>query len=693
MTRMQLLRSTSLKRFKGISSIVRNASFSSGWLHLAIQGLFAVIIVTSFILILLVALHYSSDNGSDTVPAENRCFTKSCIVACTQIPYYGNFEDDIVFTVSQLPESCSGFYLALHNPMFHHGTLKSDWIPRLRLPIIELSITGGNLNHLTPNAFLHLHTAHIRSLILHDLIIKTWDTDSLVGLTHLEKLWIDKSTIVDVAANVFRSVHNTLESLTISHSRQWDPANITGTMNLPSVTIVDFSNNIFNDVLGKNSFTGLGSCKMLYLNSCNISAIGEGAFDNLFAIETLFLNDNNLVTIPNDLFKNILTITNPTARINLHDNNWHCGCFTNNMRQLVSSDVLLTHPICRSPEIFAGKTFFEVLSHCNYSAPIPIFSKHISPTSKSSIIHINNGCLNGNISSRSTVMKLISPITKHQCPQRHIKNDDLRRISISRSSYPIVSEHSWIQFSFILNVENYSSIQINLKEDNNLGMLWYQSTCPNEVFCIDDSTSTFKIFNIDLDADYVFCPISNISGFIANEKCVTYNLKRIAHTEIGNKLQILFFLLIGGICLVLGAICVYILVRTHPVLLKGSKRILFVKHKTLDALVLPPKVTVRNDSENETHPDLNDDNIFTVPANSGNRRFFRNISMRSNKSSAPSYISAVQPSELQLTEWRMRNNFTTEGTSELTVNSWLYNPDSHHYIDVLDFDTTYESLK
>lgn len=608
---------------------------------------------------------------------------------------YSGIKYNNILSFQQLPETCTGFYLVLHNPMFHNGTLQSDWIPRLRLPIIELGITGGNLNHLTPNAFLHQHTAHIRSLVLHNLVINTWDTDSLVGLSHLDKLWIDNCTIVNVEANVFRSVHNTLESLTISYSGQWNPENITGTINLSSISIVDFSNNVFDDVLGRNSFTGLGNCKMLYLNSCNISAIGEGAFDNLLEIETLFLNDNNLVTIPNDLFSNILTITNPTPRINLRNNNWHCGCFTNNMRQLVSSDVLLTHPICRTPEIFAGKTFYEVLTHCNYTAPKYTMFRNISPTSKSSFIHINNGCLNGNTSNtRGEIrMKLISPITKQQCPQSHIKNDDLRRISVSRNTYPMVSDHNWIQLSFILNVDNYSSIQINLQEENNYGILWYQSTCPNEVYCVDDSTSTFKIFNIDLDADYVFCPIANISGSIAKEKCVTYSLKRIARTDIERRLQILLFLLIGGICLALGAICVYILVRTHPVLLKGSKRILFVKHKTVDALVLPPKVTLRNDSENEVHPDLSDDNIFTVPANTGNRRFVRNISMRSNKSSAPSYISAVQPSELQLTEWRMRNNFTNERTSELTVNSWLYNLDSHHYIDVLDIDATYESLK
>lgn len=607
--------------------------------------------------------------------------------------------------LQNLPQNCTGFHLSLRNPMFINDTLSIDLIPRMRIPIHDLAIHGGNLQHFPANAFLNQYAASIKTLALSNLTIKTWTRNSLVGLSNLEEIYIKKCNIGSVHSHIMRPVRHTLTFLTITKSNQWNPANVTGATTLAHTATVDFSHNIFVDLLGGTSFTGLRYCRVLYLNSCKISAIGYGAFNNLRSIETLYLNNNYLITVPTGLFNNILSITGMKPRINLQGNLWQCDCSAREIRQLVKNDMLLTDPVCNSPPVYNGKSFTDFDSYCDESENSitdldPIVPPIISvPAIESTVdiadgfVYVNNSCYNGQENSTNTLFQMMSPVYDRQCSSQEIYKMNISSIPATRKSGQI-SDNGWIKFTFILKTNTSSMVQITAADTTDYGILWYQSTCPNEVYCVNTMPAALRVYNVDMTAQYIFCPILTVSGSIDSDNCVFYNLATTDNVDFETHFQILFYVCTGAICLVLGATCVYSVVRKHPNLLKGSKRILFVKHKTVDALVLPPKVPLRKDLENEVPPEFNDKKIFIVSANSyGTGKFNRNKSTRSSKSNAPSYISALQPTEEQLAEWRIQNHFTNDPTPELATYSWICSAESFQYMDVIDNDKTYESLK
>lgn len=477
------------------------------------------------------------------------------------------------------------------------------------------------------------------------------------------------------------------------------------------LTTVDFSSNYFKAILGQTSFTGLQKCQILYLNSCRISAIGAGAFDNLHNIEMIYLHNNYLVTLPAGLFRNIISLENPRPRINLQDNLWHCDCSAEDIRELIIRDMLVTDPVCDSPEYFKYKTFTELESHCateydSNSENVVSNSTGLSVKSLnksediSGFVYVSNGCYNGNETSSDSSFKLISPVYGHECSEQNFRISGFDRVaSFARSNDHMVLQNSWIKFTYFLKTSSYSMIQIGAIDAEHYGIVWYQSTCPNEVYCVDDVPAILRIYNIDLNANYVICPILLSSGIIENTNCIYFHHPTFDIEDAYNKLHILLYIGTAIVCLVFGAICVYGLIRKHPHLLKGSKRILFVKHKTVDALVLPPKLPLRNDLVNETAPNFNERKIFIVPTNNlFPSKFNRNKSTRSSKSNTPSYISALQPTEDQLAEWRIRHHFNndlsiTTTNSELSTLSWIYSDDGMYYSLDIDSDRIYESLK
>lgn len=74
----------------------RNTSCSHGWLRLVVQCIFCVITVASFVLI--VFLSFTSSRKPQ--PVSPRCFHHGCRVICNKTPFYGDFEENILLTVS-----------------------------------------------------------------------------------------------------------------------------------------------------------------------------------------------------------------------------------------------------------------------------------------------------------------------------------------------------------------------------------------------------------------------------------------------------------------------------------------------------------------------------------------------------------------------------------------------------------------
>ncbi|XP_021185125.3 uncharacterized protein LOC110372611 [Helicoverpa armigera] len=709
---MQLIRPGSLAKSSNIiTSAAKNASCSRGWLRLVVQTIFATITVASFILILIMAIPFHPPLTPSNRPP--RCQENDdCRITCRETPLFGEYEDDIIRAVSKAEEKCKSIILTLDSPMFLNNTMPEKWLSKLRTNIHELTIINGNLQHVPANAFLSQYTSTIRVLVFQNLVFRSWSSNSLVGLISLRRLYVNDCIILNVPRDALRAVDGTIHSLTITRSDHWDPTNVTGVTTFQRLKSVDFSYNSFHNVLGRTSFTGLTKCKVLFLNSCGITAIGAGAFDNLHSLQMLYLQDNNLVMIPPGLFDNIIMLTSPTARINLHNNKWHCDCSMRDIRRLANTNVLVTEPVCTSPEFFKDRTFSELDENCsqggnnyenNTAAVIGTVDSARSYWDDlddiNGFVYVSNTCLNGmRYNSTNVTLRMFSPVVGHSCPFNGFQN--IKDI-VSFASSPInqiLPKDSWIHLTYFLTTDCYSMVEITAIDSEEYGLVWYQTTCPYEVYCVSDVPSVFRIYNVDPNAQYVFCPIHLTTGVVERKNCVIYSNATFDYEEAYNKLHIVLYIVTGAVSVIFGALCVYAVILKHPHLLKGSKRILFVKHKTVDALVLPPKVPLRSDLMGQSTPVFEEKKIFIMPSNSiPPPRFNRNVSYRS--SSTPSYISALQPTEDQLAEWRIRHHFDNNdlsfstSPSELSTLSWVSSSDGTYHSIELDNYRIYESLK
>ncbi|CAH0604855.1 unnamed protein product [Chrysodeixis includens] len=696
-----------------LSTVVKNTSCNHGWLRLVMQWIFAGITVTSFILIFRMTI-LVRDKPQYHTP---RCLLSGCKIMCREAPFFGDFEYDIVQAVTDASFNyCKHVVLHLDNPMFINNTLPTNFLSQLRSSVHELTINNGNLMSIPADAFMNQYLASIRMITFYKLAIRSWTTESFLGLTSLLRFVMTDCIIVNPPRDPLRSVDDTLLTLSITNSENWDPARITGATTFSSLIVVDFSSNSFYNILGRSSFTGLQNCRSLYLNSCKITAIGSGAFDSLKNIEILYLHNNYLIEISDNLFTNLLAIVNPKPRMNLQNNLWNCSCSDKNLRELIRQDVLMTDPICENPDNFRHKTFTQFEEYCTANEPdVPKMVKpnvlHTPtqvllelerPYGSSGFVYVSNGtCYNGdsdsNISYNSAI-KMVSPIYGNRCytQDRRRSNDIASIVHFRELGLDAMNiDSSWIKFTYLTKSANYSMLQIGTVDLDNYGIVWYQSTCPNEVYCVSHVPQLLRIYNADPLASYVFCPIRLMSGNIDVNKCVYHevNGKKPNYTQ---QLKILYYVTTGLVCLVCGALCVYGVILKYPNLLKGSKRILFVKHKKVEALVLPPKVPLRKETIKKPLLEVKEDEIFVIPTTHYLPRNCNRRSMRSMKSNAPSYISALLPTEDQLAEWRIRHHFNNDLTitshSEISFLSWNKSDDSAYSIDY-DNEIIYESLK
>ncbi|XP_031768375.2 uncharacterized protein LOC113517357 [Galleria mellonella] len=666
-----------------LTAAVRNASCSRGWLKFVIQCTFGAITVASFILILIMAMqnHKNNHNSIDNT----RCSAIKCRIECHDAPYSVDYEDDIIFVSSLSEFDCQGHSLVLNQPMFINETMPSNWMSRVRVDIYNLVVNGGNLRHIRSDAFMSQFGATIVTILFDGVTITTFTADALVGLSSLRELYVKNSNLLHLHQNALRAVDDTLCTLTITESGYWNPYNVTGsgTSVLSKLELVDFSNNIFDNILNKESFTALVNCKILYLNSCKITAIGEGTFDYLTNIHIIYLNNNYLITIPPGLFDRIIEMVRPYPRIYLQDNLWYCDCTMKHLRILNNRDILPVNPVCHSPKEMHGQQFSALENFCNNETQ-GVVVVEVYESEKSTLIPQNDIIgtpfrdnnytrevnRNDDLLYYNYSWRLVSPIRQFSCKYETCTIDMFLRSKSRNKEYTSINLSDWIRPMLLLNSTKFSMMQVKLVESDRYGLLWYQSDLPNEVYCVNTMPKLIRIYDINITNRYTFCPINLDSKEVESTKCVDYPLSDYLNNDsLKGISSVTFYIFTVLICLAFGAIFVYGLVRIKPTLLKGSKRLLFVKHKNVEALVLPPKVSLRDSVVHKEFSPVHSESIFFVSSNQSIKNFVRMKSTRSNDSNAPSYISALQPTDDQLAEWRIRHHFDTSFQTMTSISS------------------------
>lgn len=548
---------------------------------------------------------------------------------------------------------------------------------------------------------------NLLTLILERIEIKVWDNSMLIGLSKLQNLYIKDCFLSDVREKALGVVRESLELLDIKASNSFNPINFTGSVELKALTVVDFSYNDFNNILGPSSFTRLKYCKILFLNFCQITAIRPGAFDHLESIKELHLNNNNLITVPLGLFNKLLSLK---PQIDLHGNNWDCACNMTDLRNMSKQGLLVVDPVCHYPDEVKGMTFSKFEVYCNNitsKKPTTSDSEENKNSyedickSKTEIIFLNTSCSDKN-SSRSSELRMISS-GPQKCYLNRMYNNNIEYTNIENGMYE--ESITWIKPVYSVQRNPYSMIEMQSSEQPGLGLLWYHSLCSNEVFCIKTIPDVLKVFNVGEEMRYTFCPFSLSNGTILNKHCVSYNFFEKSKNKKNKSREIIFYICISLGCVLSGALFVYALIQRNPTLLKGNKRVIFVKHKSIDALILPPQLPIRKEfiKEPETLecPVSEKSKIFLLSSNLNrlsSTNFIRSISSKSSESNDVSYISAIQPTEEQLREWHLNHivrqtDNSSASDADISPFSSIYESDSLPYYSIHTRERFYEVPK
>ncbi|KAJ2952922.1 hypothetical protein O0L34_g7291 [Tuta absoluta] len=693
------------KKIQKLTLYFRSASCSHGWLRWTMQCIFGTITIASFILIVCMSISNNVNRRK-----EYRCKPYGCRVVCYNVPYFDSFLQDLNNAIRQVEADCPNIIVELNDPMFSNYTIPRDFISKLRSNIHELNIVGGNMKFIAPHTFMTPSASNIERLYFEGVTISNWVPESFIGLTNLQELCIEHSYINNINQNALQAVDNTLTTLSIKDNDYWHPTNLTGTSNLEVLTDVYFSYNNFNNILNRNSFAKLKRCRNLYLDNCRINTIGQGTFDHLKNIEMLFLNNNFLIILPPDIFSKIMTIT-PLPRVNLQDNQWFCGCNMNELRNWYNLGIFLVDPLCYYPPDFRDLPFSLLEMECGNETYLKGYHDSKSLNANDVDAVMTGKCNSDQDQGREA---FISPNSFLTCSAAQLKIARYAQKVITSYTQKVPPPFSLgslkpkikklIRARFAMQSDHLSMIEISTEQsatNGNYGLVWYQNDCPEELYCVTTFPTNMRVYNVENNVEFTFCPIVLRTGEIANEQCIIHTFNATDEITVRRILQIILYVCTAIIGTVVGACILYTVIRKFPSLLKGSDRILFVKHKNVEALVLPPKVPLRTSTSADTKYTNGEINnaIFTVPERKITcNSFVRVKSTRSNKSSAPSYISAMQPTEEQLAEWRLRhhfdNNLTITSVSFDVPYSLLFDNESMYCsIGQSTADTNYESLK
>lgn len=407
-------------------------------------------------------------------------------------------------------------------------------------------------------------------------------------------------------------------------------------------------------VIDRELFTGVPSVISLYLDNSKIETVARDILEPMASsIIQLFLNSNNIVNLPEGLFDSVIKFRQ-AFHLTATDNPWHCNCSMKWIQDHVgtSSSIVIGPPVCKTPEINAGKSFARA-NFCYQSnttgSVTPVASTETTESTKRD---------RGSTTTLKPTEEIInltcnfpSTLLRSGIKLRKLMSNDFLQI---RPQFP----------RFYISGDLDRGVLVNLPDlDQLVTLLWFNNDdVENSINCVKNVKRSYLVQNIDPQTTYTICLL------LDNENTVWSPLNCLAVTTSptyeyrtwltnGDKSLVFSVLTFSSIVLFLVGIVVTLLtVRRHPILLRGSKRLMFVKRRNVDAIVLPKGIDVdeekpRNDVSFD--PKFHEDGYVTPlpPAPIPVPRRSR-VSRISVQSDWHSYVSEIEPSDTQMESWR-----------------------------------------
>lgn len=573
----------------------------------------------------------------------NYCQIQTCdAVSCSNIPYdSGTVVSD--FIENKFKVDCNrakSVKLSFDGCEFLENTLRRNWLGT-NLSIEELTFTSCSLDEIDDDAFSLPIYKWTRTITMVKNKLTTLRKATLRHLEALQALNIREDIIESAEFNLLEEAAGSLTTLDLTQAINDREVlrNITGgTAMLSSVEILRLSGNTIFEIDAK-LFAGVPKVKSLYLDNSNIKTVCSDTLKPMASsIEQLMLHDNNIVWLPEELLDSVSKLN--VFRMIVRNNSWHCDCNLKWLKDFVENQS--EYLICKTPRENANKSFSQA-DFCPPSTTV------LESTESTQHWATSTQQIQSSEQTTPTFPVETVPVTCNHA-ESHAQTFNTRKLL--STDFQFASRFPDFYVSEILD----HSIQVSLPDfSEGVTLLWFDNENTSSLGCVKNVRRSYQLRDIDQQTAYTICLLDDNSDKVSPLNCLAVTTKSIyesgAWLTNADKSLVLLVLTLSLIMLFLvGGILSFLLIRRHPTLLRGSKRVMIVKRRNVDAIVLPKGVNIDEGKQEEGKPH-EDDYVTPLPPKRMLVPGASRLSRRSFQSDRHSYISQMETTESQLALW------------------------------------------
>lgn len=542
---------------------------------------------------------------------------------------------------------------------FPEDTLQRNWLST-NLSIEELTFDSCFLSDIEDDVFSLAIYQSTQKLFLISNKLYSLRRAMFSHLDSLTELSIRENIIQQAEYNLLEYVASSLTSLELSTAIE-DPEvlkNVTGGNKSLKVQILSLRRNSI-PLITSELFEGVPAVQSLYLEDSRVKRVSRGFLDSMDSILLLMINKNHIQSLPEGLLDSILH-SQRLFRMSIHNNSWRCDCGLKWLQDLVKArpDIIFEKPVCSTPEINAGKLFTDA-DFCPSNSTSTTSTEETTKHDSNQTTTLPSTTTQGHAGLTCDAARTF---LQNRVSRRLLSND-----FVLPSRFP----------GFSASKVQDEGVLVNLPDlDEGLTLLWFDNDDVNPTLsCAKTVEHSYLIPNIDRQATYTICLLSDNRNTVSPLNClaVTTDPDYQYRTWLRNADKtVVFSLIIAAFVslFLVGAFFTFMLIRRHPSLLRGSKRVMLVKRRNLDAIVLPKGVSIEEQGQGSGHVELlsrrmqEDGYITPLPPAPAPAPRTRRISRMSLQSDWHSYVSELEP-ETPLASWKLnRLNNETEKRSE-----------------------------
>ncbi|KAJ8981989.1 hypothetical protein NQ317_013641 [Molorchus minor] len=439
--------------------------------------------------------------------------------------------------------------LILEDAYFDNNSMIKGWLGNLSMDVQELTIYSELLTDIGESAFSGRPFEYLTKLVISDTRIRRLRRNSFLN-SKLQTLEFRCNSAITVDDDALGPISDYL-------------------------TILQFSQfNTFNSLLNA-TFTDAPQLVALYLSDNNIKSAEVNAFKGIqSSLQLLSLKNNKLATLPDGIFTDFVH----GGEIDISGNQWNCNCsllwlkyfYINNFESYFRNGSI--------PFNCTAGSYNEV-----------IFCPNDTLTTKSYI------------STDSTNITTPAPSISSTANPFDYVNLECQDLTLQPNSLEGMDRF----FSHSVKVRNgtvtYNFYQISespnfeIKVLNSIGsdyMIWINSKNSSDYGCVHNVKESVVLDNLNYGMSYTICLLKESADSVTPFDCTSLNvpLEWKNLPWIRNKdMPIIIGAIIGTslAIIVMTSLVMFYTIRQNPKLIKGNKRVVIVRNKSADALVMP----------------------------------------------------------------------------------------------------------